>query len=105
VPSVTFQSPASLQAQESNRRAALIEQNDLHSLADHLRANPRLRVFANHNDFLTSDEDVAWLTALIGPDHVSVFPRGGHLGNLHRPEVQAQLMSALDDLRSDVGAP
>lgn len=76
----------------------LIEMNDLHAIADPLRAHPELRVFANQNDFLTSDEDVDWLTELVGPERVRFFPRGGHLGNLHRPEVQAEVMATVADL-------
>ena len=77
----------------------MIEMNDLHAIADPLRGNPKLRVFANKNDFLTSDADVDWLTSVVGPERVHLFPTGGHLGNLHRPEVQAQVMDALADLR------
>lgn len=77
----------------------LIAQNELHAIAEPLRGNPKLRVFANKNDFLTSAEDVDWLTALVGPERVRFFPTGGHLGNLHLPEVQAEVMGALDDLR------
>lgn len=76
----------------------LIAMNDLHAIADPLRGHPKLRVFANRNDFLTSDEDIEWLTALVGPERVRFFPSGGHLGNLHRPEVQAEVMASLDDL-------
>jgi hypothetical protein len=76
----------------------LVAMNDLHAIAEPLRANPKLRVFANHNDFLTSDDDIAWLTDLIGPERVYFFPSGGHLGNLHRPEVQADVMATLADL-------
>jgi ABC-type transporter lipoprotein component MlaA len=76
----------------------LIALNDLHALEGGLRGHPKLRVFANRNDFLTSEEDIEWLTALLGPEQVRFFPRGGHLGNLHRPEVQAELMATLDDL-------
>ncbi|MGH2349157.1 MAG: MlaA family lipoprotein [bacterium] len=76
----------------------LIAMNDLHAIAAPLRGHPKLRVFANRNDFLTSNEDIAWLTELVGPERVRFFPRGGHLGNLHRPEVQAEVMASLDDL-------
>jgi hypothetical protein len=76
----------------------LVAMNDLHAIAEPLRGHPKLRVFANHNDFLTSDDDVDWLTDLIGPEHVRFFPSGGHLGNLHRPEVQADVMAAIADL-------
>lgn len=80
----------------------LVAMNDLHAIAEPLRANPKLRVFANRNDFLTSEADITWLTALVGPERVHFFPSGGHLGNLHRPEVQAEVMASLDDLP---GAP
>jgi ABC-type transporter lipoprotein component MlaA len=77
----------------------LVRQNDLHAIEAPLRANPRLRVFANRNDFLTSAEDVAWLTQLVGPERVAFFPTGGHLGNLHEPAVQQAIMDSLEDLR------
>lgn len=76
----------------------MIELNDLHAIAEPLRDHPELRVFANHNDFLTRDEDVDWLTELVGAERVRFFPRGGHLGNLHRPEVQAEIMATVADL-------
>jgi ABC-type transporter lipoprotein component MlaA len=77
----------------------LIALNDLRAIAEPLRGNPKLRVFANGNDFLTGAEDIAWLTALVGSEHTRFFPTGGHLGNLHRPEVQAAVMESLEDLR------
>jgi len=76
----------------------LVEQNDLHAIAEPLRGNPKLRIFANHNDFLTSDEDIEWLTQLVGPERVAFFPTGGHLGNLNKPEVQAHIMQSIADL-------
>jgi len=79
----------------------MVAANDLRAIAAPLRGHPKLRVFANRNDFLTSDEDVAWLTAVVGSEHVRLFPTGGHLGNLYQPEVQAELMSSLDDLKAE----
>jgi hypothetical protein len=29
---------------------------------------------------------------------VTLFPTGGHLGNLYKPEVQAEIMASLADL-------
>jgi hypothetical protein len=77
----------------------LIAKNDLRAIAEGLRGHPKVHVFANKNDFLTSQADIDWLTALVGADRVRFFPSGGHLGNLHRPEVQAEVMEALEDLR------
>ncbi len=77
---------------------ALFAANDLRSIESALRANDRIRHFANGNDFLTSDADEAWLVDVLGRNHVRFFPEGGHLGNLHRPEVQAEIMEAIADL-------
>ncbi|HXK24628.1 MAG TPA: VacJ family lipoprotein [Myxococcota bacterium] len=77
----------------------LVQENDLHTLTLPLRANPKLRVFANTNDFLTTSEDVQWLTEVVGSEHVSLFPTGGHLGNLNRPSVQRAIMDSIEDLR------
>ena len=82
----------------------MLAANDLHAIAEALRGNAKLRVFANHDDFLTTDDDVAWLTALLGTQ-ARVFPTGGHLGNLHRPEVQAEIMASLADLAEADAAP
>ena len=76
----------------------LVALNDLRAIAGPLHDNPKLRVFLNDNDFITRDEDVAWLREWVGPDHVSLFPTGGHLGNLHAPEVQTAIMDSLADL-------
>lgn len=77
----------------------LVRENDLHAITQRLRANPKLRVFANTNDFLTTKEDVQWLTEVVGAEHVAFFPTGGHLGNLHKPEVQRAIMDSIEDLR------
>ena len=76
----------------------LMAANDLRAVADDIRGNPKIRHFANANDFLTSDEEVAWLTELLGAEHVRFYERGGHLGGLYRPEVQDEVMAALVDL-------
>jgi hypothetical protein len=76
----------------------LIAQTDLRSVASGLRDNPEIRLFANRNDFLTTSEDLAWITATLGPERVRLFPTGGHLGNLHKPEVQAEIMASIADL-------
>lgn len=60
---------------------------DLHAIADGIAANPKIRLFANENDFLLRPEDVEWLKQLLG-DRARFFPAGGHLGNLHRKSIQ-----------------
>jgi hypothetical protein len=80
----------------------LIAQSDLRSVEDGLRGNPKIRHFANRNDFLTTAEDVAWITATLGAEQVRLFPTGGHLGNLYKPEVQAEIMASIADLLEPV---
>ena len=76
----------------------LIAQSDLRSVADGLRGNAKIRHFANSNDFLATTADLAWLAETLGPEHVTVYPTGGHLGNLYKPEVQTEIMNSIADL-------
>jgi len=76
----------------------MIAANDLRALEPELRGNPKVRVFVNHNDFLRSADDEAWLRGTFGEDHVRIFDTGGHLGGLHKPEVQAEIMDSIADL-------
>ena len=76
----------------------LIARSDLRSVAGELRDNPKIRLFANRNDFLATPADLAWLTETLGAEHVTLFETGGHLGNLYEPEVQADIMASIADL-------
>jgi hypothetical protein len=49
---------------------------------------------------LLTEGDIAWLTDVLGDENVTFYPRGGHLGNLHEAEVQADVMEALADLHA-----
>ena len=79
---------------------ALKKAGDLRSYDGGLRANPDIRVIVNQNDFLLADEDPAWLHATFAPNQLTVFPQGGHLGNLFNPMVQKTLLGALAGLKS-----
>jgi ABC-type transporter lipoprotein component MlaA len=84
---------------------ALERQNALHDIEAALRSSGRIRHFANRNDFLTSDADEAWLVDVLGAGQTRFFPSGGHLGNLHREEVQREIQDALDALAREAPAP
>jgi hypothetical protein len=77
----------------------LAKAGDLRGYEAGLRANPKIRIIVNQNDFLLSDEDLAWLRATFAVDKLKVFPEGGHLGNLANPEVQESVLSALSGLK------
>jgi ABC-type transporter lipoprotein component MlaA/pimeloyl-ACP methyl ester carboxylesterase len=77
---------------------ALEKAGDLRTYDAGLRANPKIRVIVNQNDFLLADEDLAWLHATFAPAELTVFPEGGHLGNLYNPAVQKTILGALSGL-------
>jgi pimeloyl-ACP methyl ester carboxylesterase len=85
--------------------AELEKAGDLRTYQAALRANPNIRVIVNQNDFLLSDDDLAWLRATIAPDELTVFPQGGHLGNLYNPEVQKAIVGALSGLKPARSTP
>jgi hypothetical protein len=71
---------------------------DLRTYDAGLRANPKIRVFVNQDDFLLEAEDLAWLHTTFTPAQLTVFPEGGHLGNLYDPSVQKTIFEALDGM-------
>ncbi len=72
---------------------------DLRTYETGLRANPDIRVIVNENDFLLEDADLAWLHDTFTPEHLTVFKKGGHLGNLFNPAVQKTILAALTPMR------
>jgi hypothetical protein len=78
---------------------SLAKASDLRTYAAGLRANPNIRIIVNQNDFLLADEDLAWFHATFAPEQLTVFERGGHLGNLFNPEVQKSILGALTGLK------
>ena len=73
--------------------------DDLRTYDAGLRANPDIRIIVNQNDFLLTDEDLAWLHATFGPGQLTVFPQGGHLGNLSNLTVQKSILAALTPMK------
>ena len=78
---------------------ALEKAGDLRTYETSLHANPDIRVVVNQNDFLLTDDDLAWLHATFAPEELTVFPQGGHLGNLYNPAVQKTILAALTPMR------
>jgi pimeloyl-ACP methyl ester carboxylesterase len=78
---------------------ALEKAGDLRTYETSLHANPDIRVLVNQNDFLLTDDDLAWLHATFAPAELTVFPQGGHLGNLYNPAVQKTILAALTPMR------
>ena len=78
---------------------ALEKAGELRTYDARLRANPDIRVVVNENDFLLADEDLAWLRGTFATNQLTVFNKGGHLGNLSNPSVQKSILAALTPMR------
>jgi len=80
-------------------REQLIAATDLDQRTESLRNNPKIRVQISEDDFLLTATDISWFRSAFGRN-LTIYPDGGHLGNLHIPAVQ----EALVQLFSDKGA-
>ncbi len=78
---------------------ALYREMDLRSHAAKLRGRKDIHMITNANDFLLGAQDVTWMKSTLGTSNVTVFPRGGHVGNLNTQPVKAALLEALKDLK------
>jgi ABC-type transporter lipoprotein component MlaA len=71
---------------------------DLRSYSAGLEANHDIRVVANENDLFLAPPDLEWMRATVPSSQLTLFPHGGHLGNLAQPAVQQAILQALDGL-------
>lgn len=71
----------------------------LRTYAAGLKANPNIRLIVNRNDFLLPAEDLAWFKTILSEDQLTIFEKGGHLGNLSHPAVQKAILAALAGLK------
>jgi hypothetical protein len=81
------------------RKDQLAKEVNLKTQGSKLRSQSKVRVIINENDFLLRSEDVSWLRSTFSKSHLTVFPDGGHLGNIGDPRVQQALIKALDGLK------
>ena len=80
-------------------REQLIAATDLCQSTAFLHHNSKIRVQISEDDFLLAPADISWFRSTFGTN-LTIYPDGGHLGNLHIPGVQ----DALVRLFSDKGA-
>jgi len=76
---------------------------NLRSLELALLKNPRIRVMTNQKDWLQSDEDRAWQSAVFG-NRFTIWPSGGHLGNAPNPEARRLVLEKLAELIGEGGS-
>ena len=66
----------------------------LTTLEDALKSADNVYILHNRNDFLMKEEDFAWIESMFG-ERAIICPRGGHLGNLHIPDVRENLIKTV----------
>lgn len=82
-----------------NAPDALERASDLRTYKAGLQANAKIRLILNQDDFLLPSEDLQWLQATLPTNAITLFPEGGHLGNLANPVVKKAIVRALDGLK------
>jgi ABC-type transporter lipoprotein component MlaA/pimeloyl-ACP methyl ester carboxylesterase len=83
----------------------IVKAGDLRTYEAGLRANPDIRVIVNENDFLLESKDLAWLHSTFSPARLTVFAKGGHLGNLSNLTVQKSILAALTPMKPPQSYP
>jgi hypothetical protein len=64
---------------------SFIQRGSLARIVDRLRGNPRVHIMHNADDFMAERKSIEGLKEALG-DQVTLYPYGGHLGNLWYPE-------------------
>jgi len=71
----------------------------LQSYQSALRSDQRIRVITNKDDFLLSSKDLSWLRSTFDRSRLTLFPSGGHVGNIASPSVEAATLKSLEGLK------
>ena len=60
---------------------SFVQRGSLASIYDRLRDNPKVHIMHNADDFFADKSSIEALKEALG-DQVTLYPHGGHLGNL-----------------------
>lgn len=77
----------------------LLREANLRIHASKLRAHSNVRIITNANDFLLASKDLSWLRSTFPASRLTVFPEGGHLGNIGDSRVQQAILKSLNGLK------
>ncbi len=77
----------------------LLKEANLRTHASKLSKQSKVRIIVNENDFLLQPKDVSWLRSTFPASRLTVFPDGGHLGNIGEPKIQKAILKGLDGLK------
>lgn len=79
---------AEKQDKDFESKTSVISQKDFYKNQDNIR------VIINEDDSLLRPKDIQWLRETFG-EHLTVFPVGGHMGNLYQEEVIQEILKAV----------
>lgn len=80
-------------------RAAVRRESNLRTYQQSLRANQKVRVITNKDDFILGPQNLSWLRSTFGTSRLTLFPNGGHIGNVSTPPVEKATIKALEGLQ------
>ncbi|MGX2040030.1 alpha/beta hydrolase family protein [Methylocaldum sp. MU1018] len=78
----------------------LVRESSLKHIAPVLRDNPKVYLMHNADDFLVSEKDLIFAERIFG-DRVTIYPYGGHLGNLWYPRNRQDILTILEPLLTE----
>ena len=70
---------------------SLLQRSSLAPIMDRLRSNPRVHILHNVDDLLVERKSIEALKEALG-DQVTLYPYGGHLGNIWYPENKKTIL-------------
>jgi hypothetical protein len=70
---------------------SLLQRSSLAPIMDRLRSNPKVHILHNVDDFLAERKSIEALKEALG-DQVTLYPYGGHLGNIWYPENKKTIL-------------
>jgi hypothetical protein len=75
---------------------SLLQRSSLVPIMDRLRSNPKVHILHNVDDFFAERKSIEALKEALG-DQVTLYPYGGHLGNIWYPENKKTIVKFFPD--------
>ena len=82
------------QLPDQRAAAEMTKTETLYGLHDFLASHHEVEIFHNADDFLVRPQDIAYLQSTL-TNRLTLFPHGGHMGNIWYPTNQQMLAKAL----------
>lgn len=92
--------PRLQQKYPDKNRESILQDASLHAIEGFLKSNPNIRVVVNRDEIILAPGELGYLEGIMG-NRITVYPLGGHLGNISHMTNVANMVSFL----SGVDAP